>query len=126
MRPPLCRRAPGGGSGGRKAGCRSGAPADSVLTGPCTVTVPRHGTVLSDPACLVKTFVVDEGDVGLLTRRSGDDVFPQARVSWLFDLRRAPSVSSLTIGGFAGCSATVLGVGSCLCSGIRRRRVSPA
>ena len=31
----------------------------------------------------------------------------------LFDLRRAPSVSSLTIGGFAGCSATVLDAGSC-------------
>ena len=32
---------------------------------------------------------------------------------WLFDFRRAPSGSSLTIGGCAGCSATVLGVGSC-------------
>jgi hypothetical protein len=31
----------------------------------------------------------------------------------LFDLKRAPSGSSLTIGGFAGCSATVLGAGSC-------------
>jgi nitroimidazol reductase NimA-like FMN-containing flavoprotein (pyridoxamine 5'-phosphate oxidase superfamily) len=30
----------------------------------------------------------------------------------LFDLRRAPSVSSLTIGGCAGCSATVRGGGS--------------
>jgi hypothetical protein len=30
----------------------------------------------------------------------------------LFDLRRAPSGSSLTIGGCAGCSATVRGAGS--------------
>ena len=33
--------------------------------------------------------------------------------NWLFDFRRAPSGFSLTIGGCAGCSATVLGVGSC-------------
>jgi hypothetical protein len=38
----------------------------------------------------------------------------------LFDLRRAPSVSSLTIGGCAGCSATVRGAGSCPGSGTRR------
>jgi hypothetical protein len=44
----------------------------------------------------------------------------------LFDFRRAPSGFSLTIGGCAGCSATVLGVGSCPGSGTRRRRVSPA
>jgi hypothetical protein len=37
----------------------------------------------------------------------------QALFNRLFDLRRAPSVSSLTIGGCAGCSATVLGAGSC-------------
>src|SRR3954467_8697686 len=33
--------------------------------------------------------------------------------SRLFDFRRAPSGSSLTIGGCAGCSATVPGAGSC-------------
>jgi hypothetical protein len=44
----------------------------------------------------------------------------------LFDLRRAPWGSSLTIGVFAGCSATVLGGGSCSGFGIRRRRVSLA
>ena len=40
--------------------------------------------------------------------------------------RRAPSGFSLTIGGCAGCSATVLGGGSCRDCGSRRRRVSPA
>ncbi len=44
----------------------------------------------------------------------------------LFDLRRAPSGSSLTIGGCAGCNATVLGAGSSLGSESHRRRVSPA
>ena len=46
-------------------------------------------------------------------------------VNGLFDLRRAPSGSSLTIGGSAECSATVLGADSCLGYGSRRRRVSP-
>jgi MFS family permease len=41
----------------------------------------------------------------------------------LFDFRRAPSGSSLTIGGCAGCSATVPGGGSCPGSGTHRRRV---
>ena len=45
---------------------------------------------------------------------------------WLFNFGRAPSVSSLTIGGSAGCSATVPGAGSSPGSGTRRRRVSPA
>jgi hypothetical protein len=45
---------------------------------------------------------------------------------WLFDLRRAPLGFSLTIGVFAGCSAIVLGGGSCPGFGIRRRRVSLA
>jgi len=44
------------------------------------------------------------------------------RDSRLFDFRRAPSDSSLTIGGSAGCSATVPGASSCPGSGIRRRR----
>src|SRR3954464_6643057 len=44
----------------------------------------------------------------------------------LFDLKRAPLVFSLTIGGCAGCSATVPGGGSCPDFGSRRRRVSPA
>ena len=35
------------------------------------------------------------------------------QVYGLFNFERAPSVSSLTIGGCAGCSATVLGGGSC-------------
>jgi hypothetical protein len=43
---------------------------------------------------------------------------------WLFDLRRAPSGSSLTIGGLAGCSATVLGAGSCPGFGARAARCS--
>ena len=42
---------------------------------------------------------------------------------WLFDLRRAPSGSSLTIGGLAGCSATVLGAGICPGFGARAARV---
>jgi hypothetical protein len=44
-------------------------------------------------------------------------------VKRLFDLRRAPSDFSLAIGVFAGCSAIVLGGGSCPGFGIRRRRV---
>ena len=44
----------------------------------------------------------------------------------LFNFRRAPSVFSMTSGGCAGCSATVLGAGSSPDSGTRRRRVSPA
>src|SRR4051794_17305747 len=47
-------------------------------------------------------------------------------VKRLFNFGRAPSSSSLTIGGVAGGSATVLGAGSCPGSGTRRRRVSPA
>ena len=39
----------------------------------------------------------------------------------LFDFRRAPSGSSLTIGGFAGCSSTVPGGDGCPGSGSRRR-----
>ena len=51
---------------------------------------------------------------------------PRGAASRFFNFERAPSVSSLTIGGFAGCSATVPGGGSCPGSGSRKQRVSPA
>jgi hypothetical protein len=54
------------------------------------------------------------------------ELYRDELVSGLFDLRRAPLGSSLTIGGCAGCSATVLGAGSSPGCGTRRRRVSPA
>jgi tetratricopeptide (TPR) repeat protein len=52
--------------------------------------------------------------------------YPALRLKGLFDFRRAPSGFSLTIGGCAGCSATVPGAGSCPGSESRRRLVSPA
>jgi hypothetical protein len=48
------------------------------------------------------------------------------RPNGLFDFKRAPSVSSLTIGGSAGCNATVPGADSSPGSETRTRPVSPA
>jgi hypothetical protein len=73
---------------------------------------------------LVGLGIASRGGPALGTHALGQR--PARLVWWLFDLRRAPSVSSLTIGGCAGCSATVLGAGSFPGSGTRRRRVSPA
>jgi transposase len=72
----------------------------------------RNSRTSSVPSSSTPTFATSPRDQGPLTNE-------------LFS-RRAPSGFSLTIGGCAGCSATVLGAGSCPGSGTRRRRVSPA
>jgi hypothetical protein len=67
----------------------------------------------------------DDGDLAALSR-AAEALGACKSMTRLFNFRRAPSVSSLTIGGSAGCSATVPGAGSCPGSETRMRRVSPA
>jgi hypothetical protein len=57
-------------------------------------------------AMLVRTIHPGRGKCGPVR------LLPGGRRIGLFDLRRAPSVSSLTIGGCAACSATVPAVGN--------------
>ena len=93
---------------------------------------PRRSTITADrdrPGYYLNLVEFDSYEAAMQNSRRpevGEFAARLVKLCGLFDLRRAPSVSSLTIGGCAGCSATVRGVGSSLCSGTRRRRVSPA
>jgi hypothetical protein len=82
--------------------------------------IPSHGRRQVFTAMFIHHIT---GELISQTWRNADDL---GRLIRLFDLRRAPSDFSLAIGVFAGCSAIVLGGGSCPGFGIRRRRVSLA
>ena len=81
---------------GRSGGCSRGV--DRLKWAQCLIS-PRARVLLGDTtACHPQTSMARLNNMQVLG---------------LFDFRRAPSVSSLTFGGYAGFSATVLGGGSC-------------